>query len=362
MTEPAPRFRKQEQEPASDEVTEIAPGVLRAQLPIQFTGLGHVNCYVIEDERGAAIVDPGLPGPRNLGVLEQRLRSIGIPLRRVHTVLVTHAHPDHFGGAGWVRRKAGSEVVTHDHFQVFWDPTEPPDVDVEELADPGSADSLHSGRSMRRPWDPPPWGGPAMEWPFKRRFAYKLAQRFPQLARTPRPDRRVHDAQAIRLGRREWQVIHTPGHTDDHICLLDRETGVLLSGDHVLPTITPHIGGWLDDVDPLEAFFASLAKIGSFAADVTTVAPAHGHPFADLTGRVEAIAEHHRERLAIVRRVFADEGRPMTVPEISRHLFSARAQGTMADAETYAHLEHLRRTEGYQRREHHDEFTYVPGG
>ena len=53
---------KQEQEPAGDAVTEVAPGVLRAQLPIDMPGLGHVNCYVLEDERGAAIVDPGLAG------------------------------------------------------------------------------------------------------------------------------------------------------------------------------------------------------------------------------------------------------------------------------------------------------------
>lgn len=351
MTEAAPRYRKQEQEPASDEIVEIGPGVLRVQLPIQFTGLGHVNCYVIEDERGAAIVDPGMPGPRNLGVLRRRLAGIGIPLRRVHTVFVTHAHPDHFGGAGWVRRDAGSTVVTHQHFHLLWDPADPPDLGVEELG---------AIRPDRRPWDAPPWGGPSMPWSFKRRLAYQVARRWPRLARTPRPDRRVEDAEVIRLGRREWQVIHTPGHTDDHICLLDRETGVLLSGDHVLPTITPHIGGWFDDADPLDAFLASLAKIGSFAGDVTTVAPAHGHPFTDLVGRVEAIADHHRERLDVARRVFADEGRPLTVPEMSRHLFSPRAQGTMADAETFAHLEHLRRAEGYERRVHADEFVYLP--
>ncbi len=352
MTASVPRYRKQEQEPASDEVVEIAPGVLRAQLPIHLTGLGHVNCYVIEDERGAAVVDPGLPGPSNLRVLRSRLASVGIPLRRVHTVLVTHAHPDHFGGAGWVRHHASSEVVAHQRFRVFWDPADPPDLDVEDLA---------TARPRRRPWDQPPWGGPPMSWSFKRRFAFMLAQRFPRLARTPRPDRRIGDADVIRLGRREWQVIHTPGHTDDHICLLDRDTGVLLSGDHVLPTITPHIGGWFDDADPLDAFLGSLSKISSHAGDFTTVAPAHGHPFADLAGRVEAIADHHRGRLEIVRRVFAEEGRPLTVPEMSHHLFSQRAQGTMADAETFAHLEHLRRVEGYERRVRNDEFVYFPG-
>jgi hypothetical protein len=35
---------KQEQESARDEVTEVAPGVLRMELPIRMPGLGHVNC------------------------------------------------------------------------------------------------------------------------------------------------------------------------------------------------------------------------------------------------------------------------------------------------------------------------------
>jgi hypothetical protein len=34
---------RQEQEPATEEVTEVGPGVLRLQLPISMPGIGHVN-------------------------------------------------------------------------------------------------------------------------------------------------------------------------------------------------------------------------------------------------------------------------------------------------------------------------------
>src|SRR5262245_66682073 len=94
------RPRRQEQEPASDELTEVAPGVLRCQLPIDMPGLGHVNCYVLEDERGAAIVDPGLPGRRSFTALRRRLAAAGIPMRRGHTGRVTHSHPRPLPGAG----------------------------------------------------------------------------------------------------------------------------------------------------------------------------------------------------------------------------------------------------------------------
>ena len=73
---PAPsaaRPKKQEQEHASEEITEVAPGILRMQLPIWMPGLGHVNTYGLMDDRGLAVVDPGLPGPQSWKALKARL-------------------------------------------------------------------------------------------------------------------------------------------------------------------------------------------------------------------------------------------------------------------------------------------------
>ena len=61
MSEEAPRPVKSEQLQATDEITEVAPNVLRTQLPANITGLGHVNMYVMEDDRGVTVVDPGMP-------------------------------------------------------------------------------------------------------------------------------------------------------------------------------------------------------------------------------------------------------------------------------------------------------------
>src|SRR5688500_4831749 len=145
---------KQEQERATAEITELGPGVLRSQLPIDMPGLGHVNMYILEDERGIAVVDPGLPEQSSYDAIESRLRSAGIPLARVHTVIVTHSHPDHFGGAHWLREHTGAEIVTHRYFQVGADAATVPDLDVEELAE-----LANRPWGSTRPWDAPPWGG-----------------------------------------------------------------------------------------------------------------------------------------------------------------------------------------------------------
>jgi glyoxylase-like metal-dependent hydrolase (beta-lactamase superfamily II) len=157
----------------------------------------------------------------------------------------------------------------------------------------------------------------------------------------PARPRRIDDADVVRLAKRDWIAVHTPGHTEDHLCLLDPAEGVFLSGDHVLPTITPHINGISRHPDPLAQFLDSQARVAALPG-VRIVLPAHGHPFTDLAGRAASIREHHEERLERLRKSSIEVGRPATVPELSAHLFSARAQGPMADSETYAHLEHLR--------------------
>jgi len=333
MTQSVPRIPKQEQLPASDDILEIAPGVLRAQLPISIPGLGHVNMYVLEDERGVTLVDPGLPEKASYAVVKKRLIQMGVPLKRVHSVIVTHSHPDHFGGAHWLQAETGCDIITHEKFRVFWDPTEPPDVDID---DPDNAPK------HRMPWEPPPWGGPGMDIPFKRRARIAVTRRIPKLMRLPRPTIRLADAEHFRFARRDWVAVHTPGHTADHLCLFDPEHGLMLCGDHVLPSITPHISGMMPAKDPLNLFFESLDKVAAFGPQVKIALPAHGDIFTDLAGRANDIKEHHVGRLQKLRDACIEVNRPTTVMEMSTYLFSPRSQGGMADSETYAHLEHLR--------------------
>lgn len=336
---------RQEQEPAGTDVTEVAPGVLRLQLPISLPGLGHVNCYALEDSRGVAVVDPGLAGPHSWRALQSRLAAAGFPLRRVHTVVVTHSHPDHFGGANRLRRESGAEIVTHALFRNWWDAGTDADLDGTDDADviddppgdrePSTTSTRRSGR------DTTPWGGRRHRPPARRRIQMRVTRSVASdMFTVPEPTQRLDDAQTIHLAGREWIAVHTPGHTPDHLCLLDPAEGVLLSGDHVLPTITPHIAGVGAGADPLERFFSSLERMHALVG-VRTVLPAHGHPFEDLHARADAIRDHHVERLAVLRRAMDSLG-PSTVVDLSHALFKPRSWGSMAESETYAHLEHLR--------------------
>ncbi len=335
-----PRKPKQEQEDATTDVTEVAPGVLRTQLPISMPGLGHVNCYVLEDERGIAVVDPGLPGPESWGYLVDRLGRAGFGVDDVHTVVVTHSHPDHFGGAMRLHLESGADIVTHETFRTIFDTSDLADHEDSEELDVNTVDGRMA--AMERYFAAPsPWGGrrsgPPPEFLERMRSAGGDAG---SMFTTPQPTRPLVDGQTIKLARREWVAMHTPGHTYDHLCLYDPEFGVVLTGDHVLPSITPHISGISPTADPLALFFDSLRRMSDMT-DVSIALPAHGHPFEDLGGRADHIIEHHEERLDIIR----DAGHDLpngTVADFMRVLFKERSWGEMAESETYAHLEHLR--------------------
>lgn len=349
----ARRHRKQEQEPARAEITELAPNVLRMELPIRMPGLGHVNCYALLDDEGAAVVDPGMPGPDNWSQLRKRLKQAGLRVKDVHTVFVTHSHPDHFGGATRFARQSGAKVIAHDAFRfgVAPDPHRHPEVSVDDLdaqrqrLEAGDDERTGPVPEARHPVPPPrgartPWGGEPPRPPLRHRLKWSALRLLGKGGWVPTISHPTRAGEVLRLAGREWFVVHTPGHTEDHICLHNREDGLFLAGDHVLPTITPHISGLSSFDDPLKEFFDSLDAVASLP-DVELALPAHGHPFADLAARCEAIKQHHADRLDRVKEISRMLG-PATVQAFSRELFRERSWGPMAESETYAHLEHLR--------------------
>lgn len=330
------------------------------QLPIHFTGLGHVNMYGLVDARGLAVVDPGMPGMRSWKVLVTALRRAGFRVRDVHAVVVTHSHPDHFGGARRLAWESGAGVVTHEAFSVPWLGAADADIAVSDDGDLASDDDAVGDSATVADHDDPnisgrtsvdpsgiqvPWRAPGdllrppelrhLPRPMQQ-LAWRAGRRFLQ---PPVPTTRLRDGAPIRLAGHDWFAVHTPGHTADHLCLYDPEQRVLLAGDHVLPTITPHVSGIDCGRDPLRRYLMALDRVARL--DVGLVLPAHGQPFGDLAERVRQIANHHDQRLEQLLAVGASIG-PATVEHFSHELFAPGQRGLLAQSEVFAHLEHLR--------------------
>jgi glyoxylase-like metal-dependent hydrolase (beta-lactamase superfamily II) len=144
----------------------------------------------------------------------------------------------------------------------------------------------------------------------------------------------------------------------------------MLTGDHVLDPITPHLGLWREsDGDPVGAYLTSLAKVRAYGA--AGALPAHGEPFADLAGRAEELIDHTVARDATVLAVVRATG-PVSAGDVARRLPWTRRNRSFADlgefhqqfavSETIAHLHHLNAAERVVRDDAHDPIRYSAAG
>jgi len=82
-------------------------------------------------------------------------------------------------------------------------------------------------------------------------------------------DRRLVDGQELRIGDRSFSVFHTPGRSDDSICLYCAQDRVLFTGDTLSRISSP--GG-----SYTKAYLGSLEKLSRL--DLQVIYPGHGEP------------------------------------------------------------------------------------
>ncbi|MFD1837222.1 MBL fold metallo-hydrolase [Paracidovorax cattleyae] len=222
---------------------------LTAANPGAMTGPG-TNSYLVGDpSTGYIAIDPG---PADEAHLERLWHAAGGDIR---AIVCTHSHADHAPGAA-----------------------------------PLAARVAAAGRPR-----PPVLGLPSAP-------TARAASRFT-------PDRALADGERITLSGRQLEgdvthtleVVHTPGHAANHLCLLLHEDGLLFSGDHILNGSTTAIDppdGNMDD------YLASLDRLDALCErhGVEFILPAHGHAIA---GAREAIARLKAHRLAREAKVLA---------------------------------------------------------
>jgi len=109
-----------------------------------------------------------------------------------------------------------------------------------------------------------------------------------------RPSRALKDGEKTSIGEYSFQAVWTPGHSPGHICLYEPKRRLLMAGDHLLPTITPHVTQWGEESDALTDYLDSLEKVGKL--DVDVVLPAHEDLFKNHRKRISELQEHHRLR------------------------------------------------------------------
>lgn len=306
-----------------DAVIPVAEGIYQVQIPLPFA-LRIVNCYLLEGDGGWTVVDTGLHRPDAEAIWRAAFAALRIAPTAITQIVLTHMHPDHYGMAGWFQALTGAPVL------------------MSEREARGAVQTWVEGdgrypridEQMRRGGVPPDVidkviGG----LDSTRQMTY------------PHPERVAHIAYGttLRMGGRDFTVIHAPGHSDGLIMFYDPVDKLILSGDHVLLKITPNIGLWIDtEPNPLGRFMGSLRALRDL--DVRLGLPGHKALITDWGGRCAELLHHHEERLA--KCVDVTRG-GATAFEVARALFDferlSAHEMRFALVETLAHLDYLTR-------------------
>ena len=183
------------------------------------------------------LIDAGVGDPGHVDAIEAALAEVG---QHLVQVVVTHAHPDHASGA--------TALVAR------W-----PAVSLLKIPWP------EADRRYPAEWQP------------------------------------LADGQRLAAGDIELEVVHTPGHSPDHICLWHAASRTLFGGDLLISGSTVVVPGTRGG--DLAAYLRSLARVA--ALDPAEVLPAHGPVIDEPLALIERYSSHREAREREVLRAIA---------------------------------------------------------
>ncbi|MDP3950265.1 MBL fold metallo-hydrolase [Microbacterium sp.] len=306
------------------DVEQVRDRVWSVSTQMPKSALGYTLSYLLETDEGLVLIDNGWLGDESWAALESGIRASGHVVGDVSDVLLTHTHIDHHGLSRRIVEASGARLHMHRlearalerdiagrqvDFPRWLEDRGVPFEDADALMGELGSDSL------RR----------------------EVAALPPATHEFEDDDRPIGALPGLR-------VVFTPGHTAGHACFLLEPEGLLFSGDHVLPRITPHVTRPPGDKsDPLTDYLDSLRIVRDLT--VSEVLPAHEYRFADLRGRVDTMLAHHEERLDEI-----EAATPGSTWEIAAAISWARGWDAtsgvgrqLALNETFIHLTHLAR-------------------
>lgn len=260
-------------------INEVFPNLFQIVVPLPNNPLGHLNAYLIKSSGKKLLIDTGLNFPQVFEALRHGLSKVGVKPQMLTDVLITHFHVDHVGVLPLLREVSENlNVWIHEA-----------EKRISQLMVRDFTNYVDHMKNFMKSFDAP--SSFADNLP-KFHPAFFTPKVYEELAETAQP---LNDGQEISVDSYNFQVLWTPGHSPGHICLYEPHLKALISGDHVLPTITPHVSQFMANMNPLDDYLKSLEKVEKL--DVKIVLPAHERVFTNLSERVKQLKSHHKQRL-----------------------------------------------------------------
>ena len=235
------------------------------------------NIYVVPDQNGFTLIDVGCGGINAIELLKEGLRHWGLKIEQLHTVVLSHAHPDHMGAMNWILEEVNPKVFIHP-------------LDIGPALDPGQLDLTFDISLAKERWAVANPGNGLSEFSILDYLDSSGCLMSAAARVEPLPVENL-----LALGDFRFQVIHTPGHSPGHVSLFEKNKRVLLAGDLVgkAPAwYVPAAGG-------VVGYLESLAKLE--ALDAAILLPAHGPIIEEATEAVQKIKKKLLQRETILK-------------------------------------------------------------
>lgn len=309
--------------PGFGELVSISDGVLWTRLTIP-SKLDHINIYFIRDAGGWLAIDTGPNSEMNREIWKKVVR--GLPgINKLTGLLVTHCHPDHIGLSGWIQQYFDIPVYISEN-EILKARNDESD---RSSGEKGPIDCFY--KSM---------GVVDSEIPDLKKFAEVMDPLYGPL---PGEVEIISTGQSINIGGNSWDLWSGSGHSIEHICVKNDRKNLFISGDQVLPNITPYVGLNTANFqfDPLKFWLDSLKDLKSWVGPNYLTLPAHENLFFDVINRIDVILRHHEKFLERMT-VLLNEWR--TAYEVVYLLGWGGVKGygrCLALEETFAHLAFL---------------------
>ena len=306
--------------PVAGEPERVAEGVYWARFTMPMS-LDHINLWLLEDDDGWTVVDTCLNIPSARETWEKLFTGF-MQDKPVKRVICTHLHPDHVGLAGWLTERFDCELwMSREEFLMC------------------RAMAADTGRSAPDVaihfYEAAGYDGEQLQ-----RYRAKFGNFGKAIAPLPDSFRRLVDRETITIGGRYWQVIVGSGHSPEHTALYCPALKLLISGDQVLPRITPNVSVFPTEPkgDPLKEWLRSSARIREILPDDVLVLPAHEAPFFGLHVRMSQLIETHKRDLKSLFDYLPEPRRAIDCfPALFKREIDADSLG-LATGETIAHL------------------------
>ena len=309
--------------PETGKTMEVAPGVHWLRMPLPFK-LNHINLWLLKDGAGWTIIDTGIKTEEVKKAWREIFFEKKISDTCVKKIIVTHFHPDHIGLAGWLKERFCAPV--------YITLTEWAFSRMQFLETQESSRTSHQAFYHSIGFD-----SDLMKLTHKRMGRYATI-----VSPIPQSIVRISDGDNIEINGESWSVIIGKGHAPEQATLFNNDAKILISGDQVLPRISPNISVVPSEPEgnPLKLFLTSLDSFRSLPED-TLVLPSHDWPFLNLIERLDDLSTHHQERLDKTLEICS---RSVTGMEILRGLFERELddhQLFFAVGESLAHVNYL---------------------